>query len=49
MLFDMKGRYDEDRWPSGNAGGRVTKETPEHQIKHLLFTRHKYGTVDLGG
>lgn len=26
--------YDEDRWPSGTAGGRVT-ETPEHRL-HLL-------------
>jgi len=45
----MSGRYDEDRWPSGAAGGQVMKDNPEHKIKHLLFTRHKYGTVDLGG
>lgn len=41
--------YDEDRWPSGTAGGKVTKEHPEHKGKHILFTVHPYGTVDLGG
>ncbi|CAG8978605.1 hypothetical protein HYALB_00010966 [Hymenoscyphus albidus] len=41
--------YDEDRWPSGAAGGLVTKKYPEHKGKHLLFTPHLYGTVPLGG
>ena len=41
--------YDEDRWPSGSAGGKVIKQNPEHKGKHILFTRHAYGTVDLGG
>lgn len=29
--------YDEDRWPSGFAGGLVTKN-PRYRQKHLLFT-----------
>lgn len=29
--------YDEDRWPSGFAGGYVTKD-PRHRQKFLLFT-----------
>ncbi|KAK0102625.1 hypothetical protein ONS95_006231 [Cadophora gregata] len=41
--------YDDDRWPSGSAGGKVIKQNPEHKGKHVLFTRHPYGTVDLGG
>jgi hypothetical protein len=35
--------YDEDRWPSGAAGGLVTRN-PEYRIRHLLLTRHPYGT-----
>lgn len=34
--------YDEDRWPSGAAGGQVTKN-PELRSRHLLFTRVPYG------
>ncbi len=34
--------YDEDRWPSGAAGGMVTREHPEHRAKHLLFTTTPY-------
>ncbi len=30
--------YDEDRWPSGPAGGIVTREHPEHRLKYLAFT-----------
>lgn len=29
--------YDEDRWPSGAAGGLVT-QNPEFRARHLLFT-----------
>ncbi|MBR2988177.1 MAG: hypothetical protein IKC64_00460 [Clostridia bacterium] len=32
--------YDEDRWPSGAAGGIVTKN-PKHRAKILLFTTKK--------
>lgn len=32
--------YDEDRWPSGAAGGLVTKE-PEFRARHLLFTPNR--------
>jgi len=35
--------YDEDRWPSGAAGGLVTKN-PAYRIRHLLLTRLPYGT-----
>ncbi len=27
--------YDEDRWPSGPAGGLVTREMPQHRLKYL--------------
>lgn len=30
--------YDEDRWPSGAAGGYVTRD-PKHRMRILLFTR----------
>ena len=33
--------YDEDRWPSGYAGGLVTAD-PRHRVKHLLFTPTPY-------
>ncbi|MGL6175251.1 MAG: hypothetical protein ACRC1P_11660, partial [Cellulosilyticaceae bacterium] len=33
--------YDEDRWPSGFAGGLVTK-TPEYRARYLLFTKRPY-------
>lgn len=29
--------YDEDRWPSGSAGGIVTRD-PQYRARHLLFT-----------
>ena len=35
--------YDEDRWPSGAAGGLVT-EDPEHAVKHLRWTAVPYGS-----
>ena len=31
--------YDEDRWPSGTAGGKVTK-SPEFRQTYLLFQTH---------
>jgi hypothetical protein len=34
--------YDEDRWPSGAAGGLVTRHE-QYRIQHLLLTRHPYG------
>ena len=34
--------YDEDRWPSGSAGGRVTKGRPENARKTLLLTTEPY-------
>ena len=34
--------YDEDRWPSGGAGGLVTKD-PQYRLRHLLLTRVPYG------
>jgi hypothetical protein len=35
--------YDEDRWPSGSAGGLVTRNET-YRISHLLLTRHPYGS-----
>ncbi|MBQ8447372.1 MAG: hypothetical protein IJX27_00390 [Clostridia bacterium] len=34
--------YDEDRWPSGTAGGFTTLGTPEHLQKMLFFTYTPY-------
>ncbi len=34
--------YDEDRWPSGAAGGIVTKD-PAYRARYLLFTPVPYG------
>jgi hypothetical protein len=39
--------YDEDRWPSGAAGGLVTKNE-KYRIRHLLLTRHPYGEAAPG-
>src|SRR5207249_105189 len=33
--------YDEDRWPSGAAGGLVTRDV-RHRVKHLLWTCAPY-------
>ena len=33
--------YDEDRWPSGAAGGIVTKD-PKYRARYLCFTRVPY-------
>lgn len=37
--------YDEDRWPSGVAGGFVTKEK-QFRARHLLFTPFPYGSEE---
>lgn len=37
--------YDEDRWPSGAAGGYVTRNE-SYRSRHLLLTRHPYGEVE---
>ena len=34
--------YDEDRWPSGTAGGRVTAGRPEYARRQLLLTPEPY-------
>ena len=34
--------YDEDRWPSGSAGGFTAKENPENRRKLLCFTYTPY-------
>ena len=34
--------YDEDRWPSGAAGGLLTKD-PKYRARHLLLTTKPYG------
>ncbi|KAF5624678.1 glycoside hydrolase family 2 [Fusarium tjaetaba] len=39
--------YDEDRWPSGAAGGLVVAENPEFKAVHLLLTKRKYGSFNL--
>ena len=36
--------YDEDRWPSGAAGGLVTREE-KYRARHLLFTAKPYGEL----
>ena len=37
--------YDEDRWPSGVAGGLVTKDE-KYRCRYLLFTPFPYGSLD---
>lgn len=37
--------YDEDRYPSGTAGGLVTDGRDDLALKYLLFTPHAYGEV----
>ena len=37
--------YDEDRWPSGAAGGLVTKD-PAYRARYLLFTPEKKAVLD---
>ena len=42
--------YDEDRWPSGPAGGFVTREHPEFRLKYLVYTwdeRHEAAEEDV--
>ena len=39
--------YDEDRWPSGFAGGLVTSD-PAFRARHLLFTRRRYACSEAG-
>ena len=36
--------YDEDRWPSGAAGGLVTQD-PQYRARYLLFTPFPYGEI----
>jgi hypothetical protein len=36
--------YDEDRWPSGAAGGIITRQ-PQYRARHLLLTRTPYGST----
>ncbi|ORY25552.1 hypothetical protein BCR39DRAFT_543984 [Naematelia encephala] len=40
--------YDEDRWPSGAAGGLAVKGHPEYKARHLLITSYKYGEHPVG-
>lgn len=37
--------YDEDRWPSGAAGGQVSKSNAEFRQQHLLVTVYPYGSL----
>ncbi|MBQ2955732.1 MAG: hypothetical protein IJE08_04645 [Clostridia bacterium] len=39
--------YDEDRWPSGAAGGLVTKDR-QYSTRHLLFTPVSYEEQGIG-
>jgi len=38
--------YDEDRWPSGAAGGLLTKDE-KYRARHLLLTATPYGQGDV--
>jgi hypothetical protein len=39
--------YDDDRWPSGAAGGLVVANNPEYKALHLLITKRPYGSFKL--
>lgn len=41
--------YDEDRWPSGFAGGKITEDHEEFRCRHLLITPWKYGDPEHPG
>ena len=36
--------YDEDRFPSGSAGGILTKD-PKYRSRHMLFTKRTLETL----
>jgi hypothetical protein len=38
--------YDEDRWPSGAAGGLVTKDEDKFRSRRMLITPWKHGDPD---
>lgn len=40
--------YDEDRWPSGFAGGLVTKDE-KYRAKYLRFTTNSYKNSEISG
>ncbi|MBE6761085.1 MAG: hypothetical protein E7551_02245 [Ruminococcaceae bacterium] len=40
--------YDEDKWPSGFAGGYVTKN-PKHRQKFIIFTPEPYAEASVCG
>lgn len=40
--------YDEDRWPSGYAGGLLTRDAPECRERYLLFTPRPYAPTPPG-
>ncbi len=40
--------YDEDRWPSGFAGGLVTKDE-QYRVNYLLFTPYSYEALSGNG
>lgn len=40
--------YDEDRWPSGSAGGLVTKDIA-YRARHLIFTPNPYRGSNISG
>lgn len=35
--------YDENRWPSGCAGGKVMENLPNLKAQHILLTCKPYG------
>ena len=37
--------YDEFGWPSGNAGGLLLRDHPEHKGWYLAFTKDEHGNV----
>ena len=41
--------YDEDRWPSGFAGGMITDKDEKYAARHLLITPWKYGDPEYPG
>ncbi len=41
--------YDDDRWPSGAAGGLAVKGHDEFKERHVMFTPFRYGEAPLDG
>ncbi|PAD75247.1 glycosyl hydrolase [Paenibacillus campinasensis] len=38
--------YDEDNWPSGTLGGKLTRQHPEYRMRYLRIEERRYSAAD---